>query len=99
MTAPEPRAPQHTDQQHPERRAPESRGPEPQPDERLPDELRTPEPPLLTLHAAVVLVAAVLIGFTAGGLSHLGGLPGALAVLAGLGAGGGAVPVLRGLIR
>lgn len=58
-----------------------------------------PDPPLLTLHAAVVLVAAVLVGFTAGGLSRLGGVPGALAVLAGLGAAGGAVPVLRSLIR
>lgn len=57
------------------------------------------DPPLLTLHAAVVLVLAVLAGFTVGGLSHLGGVSGPLSVLAGLGAGGGAVPVLHGLIR
>ncbi|CAM5345719.1 hypothetical protein SAVIM338S_01130 [Streptomyces avidinii] len=84
MTTPEARAPQ----------PPEPQPPEPRPLERRAPEQRPVEPPLLTLHAAVVLV-----GFTAGGLSHLGGVPGALAVLAGLGAGGGAVPVLRGLIR
>ncbi|MET9853800.1 hypothetical protein ABZY57_12715 [Streptomyces sp. NPDC006450] len=58
-----------------------------------------PDPPLLTLHAAVVLMVAALAGVTVGGLSHLGGVPGALSVLAGLGAGGGAVPVIHGLIR
>lgn len=52
-------------------------------------ERRQPDPPLLTLHAAVVLIVAVLAGFTVGGLSHLGGVPGALSVLAGLGAGAG----------
>ncbi|MCX5379856.1 hypothetical protein [Streptomyces sp. NBC_00091] len=57
------------------------------------------DPPLLTLHAAVVLLGALLTGFVAGGLSYLGGVPVPLAVLAGLGAAGGAVPVLRTLIR
>ncbi|MEU5807800.1 MULTISPECIES: hypothetical protein [unclassified Streptomyces] len=55
--------------------------------------------PLLTLHAAVVFLAALIIGLVVGGLSHLGGVPAALAVLAGLGAAGAAVPVLHGLIR
>ncbi|MFD7028712.1 hypothetical protein ACFWAR_11835 [Streptomyces sp. NPDC059917] len=55
--------------------------------------------PFLTLHTAFVLVTAVLIGCAAGVLTHLGGTHPALSVLAGLTAGGGAVPVLRGLIR
>ncbi|MEJ8645595.1 hypothetical protein WKI68_39040 [Streptomyces sp. MS1.HAVA.3] len=59
---------------------------------------QNPEP-FLTLHTAFVLVTAVLIGCVAGVLSHLGGTHPALAVLAGLAAAGGAVPVLRGLIR
>ncbi|MEU9302482.1 hypothetical protein [Streptomyces sp. NPDC048269] len=57
------------------------------------------DPPFLTLHTTVVLVAAVLIGLVAGGLSFLGGTPPALAVPAGLTATGGAVPVLRRLVR
>lgn len=57
------------------------------------------DPPLLTLHAAVVLVTATLIGLVAGGLTFLGGTHPALSVLAGLAAVGGAVPGLRGLIR
>lgn len=81
--------------------------PESSPSQRLgperaepqPHEPPSPESPFLTLHAAVVLVVAVLVGFTAGGLSHLGGVPTALSVLAGLGAAGASVPVLRGLIR
>ncbi|MFD7630801.1 hypothetical protein ACFV7Q_33070 [Streptomyces sp. NPDC059851] len=55
--------------------------------------------PFLSLHAAVVLLAALLIGLVVGGLSRLGGVPTPLAVLAGLGAAGAAVPVLHGLIR
>ncbi|MFD7783713.1 hypothetical protein ACFV4Q_11550 [Streptomyces nojiriensis] len=55
--------------------------------------------PFVTLHAAVVLIAATLIGLTAGGLTYLGGTGAALSVLAGLAAAGAAVPVLRGLIR
>ncbi|MFD0265658.1 hypothetical protein ACFVGY_03555 [Streptomyces sp. NPDC127106] len=55
--------------------------------------------PLLSLHAAFVLLTALVMGCVVGGLSHLGGVPTALAVLAGLGAAGGAVPVLHGLIR
>ncbi|MEU3725151.1 hypothetical protein [Streptomyces sp. NPDC031705] len=57
------------------------------------------DPPLLTLHAAVVLLGALFAGFVAAGLGYLGGVPPALAVLAGLTAAGGAVPVLRSLIR
>ncbi|MEU7601807.1 hypothetical protein AB0B78_09310 [Streptomyces sp. NPDC040724] len=71
----------------------------PQPPESRRPEPPSAEPPLLTLHAAVVLLGALLVGLVAGGLSHLGGVPPALAVLAGLGAAGGAVPVLRTLIR
>ncbi|WP_327417922.1 hypothetical protein [Streptomyces sp. NBC_01233] len=55
--------------------------------------------PFLSLHTAVVLLAAILIGVTAGGLTFLGGSGAALGVLAGLTAAGGAVPVLRTLIR
>ncbi|MFE6833819.1 hypothetical protein ACFVFI_03105 [Streptomyces sp. NPDC057705] len=55
--------------------------------------------PFLSLHTAVVLLAAVLTGLTAGGLTYLGGSGAALGVLAGLTAAGGAVPVLRTLIR
>ncbi|WP_329388666.1 hypothetical protein OG625_34070 [Streptomyces sp. NBC_01351] len=55
--------------------------------------------PFVTLHTAVVLLGALFAGFVAGGLSHLGGAPPAPAVLAGLAAAGGAVPVLRTLIR
>ncbi|MFE9258942.1 hypothetical protein [Streptomyces sp. NPDC006879] len=58
-----------------------------------------PNEAFLPLHTAVVLIGALLIGFTVGGLSRMGGIPVALSVLAGLGAAGGAVPVLRGLIR
>lgn len=57
------------------------------------------EPPFLTLHTAVVLLGALLAGLFTGALSHLGGVPAPLAVLAALGASGGAVPVLRALIR
>ncbi|WP_327282095.1 MULTISPECIES: hypothetical protein [unclassified Streptomyces] len=55
--------------------------------------------PFLSLHTAVVLVIALLIGCGVGALSFMGGVPVALSVLAGLTAAGGAVPVLRGLIR
>ncbi|MEU6760272.1 hypothetical protein [Streptomyces sp. NPDC046685] len=56
------------------------------------------EPPFLTVHSAVVLVAALLAGLVVGALSYLGGIPPALCVLAGLSGTGGAVPVLRTLI-
>ncbi|WP_405828617.1 MULTISPECIES: hypothetical protein [unclassified Streptomyces] len=55
--------------------------------------------PFVSLHTAVVLLAALLIGLTAGGLTFLGGSGAALSVLAGLAAAGASVPVLRGLIR
>lgn len=57
------------------------------------------DPAFLPLHTTVVLLAALPIGLVVGELSHLGGVHPALAVLAGLTAAGGAVPVLRGLIR
>ncbi|MEU6864131.1 hypothetical protein ABZ924_12775 [Streptomyces sp. NPDC046876] len=57
------------------------------------------EQPFLSLHTAVVLIGALITGLVVGGLSRAGGVHPALAVLAGLTAGGGAVPVLRGLIR
>ncbi|MDX3539847.1 hypothetical protein PV721_37130 [Streptomyces sp. MB09-01] len=59
----------------------------------------TDREPFVSLHTAVVLLAAILIGLTAGGLTFLGGSGAALGVLAGLAAAGGAVPVLRTLIR
>ncbi|MEV7616247.1 hypothetical protein [Streptomyces sp. NPDC089799] len=55
--------------------------------------------PFLSLHTAVVLICAVLVGGVAGGLTFLGGTGVALSVLAGLTASGVSVPVLRGLIR
>lgn len=58
-----------------------------------------PEPSFLSLHAAVVLLGALFAGVVTGSLSYLGGTHPALSVLAGLTAAGGAVPVLRGLIR
>ncbi|MFK0049344.1 hypothetical protein ACIQU4_35675 [Streptomyces sp. NPDC090741] len=59
---------------------------------------RETQQPFLSLHTAVVLVIALLIGGVVGGPSFLGGVPVALSALAGLTATGGAVPVLRGLI-
>ncbi|MFF2193086.1 hypothetical protein [Streptomyces sp. NPDC058157] len=58
-----------------------------------------PEPAFLSLHTAVVLLGALFAGFVAGELSYLGGVSVPLAVLAGLGAAGSAVPGLRELIR
>ncbi|MEV8531669.1 hypothetical protein [Streptomyces sp. NPDC051211] len=63
-----------------------------------PQNLTDPEP-FLSLHTAVVLLGAILIGLTAGGLTFLGGTGTALSVLAGLSAAGVSVPVLSGLIR
>ncbi|MFF3691452.1 hypothetical protein [Streptomyces sp. NPDC002187] len=57
-----------------------------------------PEPPFLSLHTTVVLLAALVTGLVAGGLTALTGAPVAGAVLAGLTAAGSAVPVLRSLI-
>ncbi|MEU5764589.1 hypothetical protein ABZ782_01535 [Streptomyces asoensis] len=53
----------------------------------------------MTLHTAVVLLTAVIIGLVVGGLSYLSGTPLAGAVLAGLLSTGGSVPVLHHLIR
>jgi hypothetical protein len=54
--------------------------------------------PLLSPHAALVLLAATCIGLVTGGLTFLAGPPAAGAVLAGLTGFGGAVPVLHQLI-
>ncbi|WP_344283789.1 hypothetical protein [Streptomyces hebeiensis] len=54
--------------------------------------------PFLTIHTAVVLLIAVVIGLIAGGLTFLSGGAVAAAVLAGLTAAGFSVPVLRSLI-
>jgi len=56
-------------------------------------------PPFLTVHTAVVLLAALFIGCVGGGLTFLSGSPLAGAVLAGLTGAGASVPVLRSLIR
>ncbi|MFD8290587.1 hypothetical protein [Streptomyces lavendulae] len=59
-----------------------------------------PEPgPFMTLHTALVLLAAAFIGAVVGGLTFLSGGPVAGAVLAGITASGVSVPVLRTLIR
>ncbi|MGW7055577.1 hypothetical protein [Streptomyces sp. NPDC054887] len=54
--------------------------------------------PLVTLHAALILLAAVVIGLVVGGLTFLGGMHAASATVAGLLATGGSIPVLRTLI-
>ncbi|WKX23627.1 hypothetical protein [Streptomyces sp. HUAS CX7] len=54
--------------------------------------------PFLTIHTAVVLLIAVVIGLIVGGLTFLSGGAVAAAVLAGLTAAGFSVPVLRSLI-
>ncbi|WP_445280250.1 hypothetical protein [Streptomyces sp. DSM 118148] len=50
--------------------------------------------PFLTIHTAVVLLIAVVIGLVVGGLTFLSGGAVAAAVLAGLTAAGVSVPVL-----
>ncbi|KUF19259.1 MULTISPECIES: hypothetical protein [Streptomyces] len=54
--------------------------------------------PFLTIHTAVVLLIAVVIGLVVGGLTFLSGGAVAAAVLAGLTAAGVSIPVLRSLI-
>ncbi|MFE6200946.1 hypothetical protein [Streptomyces sp. NPDC057838] len=54
--------------------------------------------PFLTIHTAVVLLIAVVIGLVVGGLTFLSGGAVAAAVLAGLTAAGISIPVLRSLI-
>lgn len=62
----------------------------------------SPEPsppgPFMTLHTALILQTALVIGLVVGGLTFLGGTPAAGAVLVGLLSAGGSVPVLRTLI-
>lgn len=54
--------------------------------------------PFLTLHTALVLLIAVVIGLVVGGLTWLSGSSVAGSVLMGLVSAGGSVPVLRSLI-
>ncbi|UUS35068.1 MULTISPECIES: hypothetical protein [Streptomyces] len=56
------------------------------------------ETPLLSVHAAVVFLAAVIIGLVMGGLMFLHDKSVPAAVAAGLVAAGGSVPVLHKLI-
>ncbi|MGC9479522.1 hypothetical protein ACP4I1_36045 [Streptomyces sp. WG4] len=56
------------------------------------------ETPLLSMHAAVVFLAAVIIGLVMGGLMFLHDKSVPAAVAAGLVAAGGSVPVLHKLI-
>ncbi|MET9088435.1 hypothetical protein ABZX77_42250 [Streptomyces sp. NPDC004237] len=56
------------------------------------------EPPFLSLHTAVVLLTALVLGLVVGGLTALTDVPLAGAVLSGLTAAGSTVPVLRSLI-
>ncbi|BDM74308.1 hypothetical protein HEK616_77950 (plasmid) [Streptomyces nigrescens] len=58
-----------------------------------------PEPPFLSVHTTVVLLAAVVIGIVVGCLTALAGTPVAAAVVAGMAAAGAGIPVLRSLIR
>jgi hypothetical protein len=58
-----------------------------------------PEPPFISMHTAVVLLTAIVIGLVVGGLTFLSEFSAPDAALAGLGAGGLSVPVLRSLIR
>ncbi|MFB7999828.1 MULTISPECIES: hypothetical protein [unclassified Streptomyces] len=62
----------------------------------------TPSPdasrPLLTAHAAIVMLAAALVGAVAGVLTGYSTGNAAGAVLAGLGAAGLSVPILHNLI-
>ncbi|MEU7560232.1 hypothetical protein [Streptomyces eurythermus] len=57
-----------------------------------------PEPPLLSVHAAVVFLAAFLIGLVMGGLMFLHDKSVPAAVATGLVTAGGSVPVLHKLI-
>ncbi|MFE1443580.1 hypothetical protein [Streptomyces sp. NPDC058739] len=70
----------------------------PPPEAPTPPNRSAPEQPLLSLHTAVVLLAAVVIGLLAGALTALAGAPAAGAVLAGLAGAGSSVPALRSLI-
>ncbi|GAA1413980.1 hypothetical protein GCM10009639_67570 [Kitasatospora putterlickiae] len=54
--------------------------------------------PLMSMHTALVLLAAAFIGLVAGALTFLGGGPVAAAVLAGLTGAGASVSVLHKLI-
>jgi hypothetical protein len=56
------------------------------------------EPPFISLHTTVVLLAAFIIGLVIGGVTVLSGAPAATAVLAGLLGAGSSIPVLRVLI-
>ncbi|MEU1629213.1 hypothetical protein ABZ746_28640 [Streptomyces sp. NPDC020096] len=58
----------------------------------------TPESPFVSLHTAVVLLAALVLGLVVGGLTVVAGTSIAGAVLAGLAAAGSSVPALRSLI-
>ncbi|MFC8006777.1 hypothetical protein ACFUC0_24345 [Bacillus subtilis] len=68
----------------------------------MPEPSLTPRPdasrPLLTVHAAIVLLMAVLVGTVAGVLTGHSTGNTAGAILAGLGAAGLSVPVLHNLI-
>lgn len=70
------------------------------PDPPHPDRPDQPDQrgPMVTLHTAIVLLAAGFIGLVVGCLTFLSGTPAAGAVLAGLLSAGGSVPVLRPLI-
>ncbi|MFD7554626.1 MULTISPECIES: hypothetical protein [unclassified Streptomyces] len=55
--------------------------------------------PFLSLHTAVILLTAVMIGIVLGALTLLSGAPAPGAIAAGLTSAGGSVPALRSLIR
>ncbi|KRD23370.1 MULTISPECIES: hypothetical protein [unclassified Streptomyces] len=55
--------------------------------------------PFLSLHSAVVLLIAFIIGIVLGVLTLLTGVPAAAAVAAGITSAGGSIPALHKLIR
>ncbi|MEU5398136.1 hypothetical protein ABZ348_02375 [Streptomyces sp. NPDC005963] len=54
--------------------------------------------PFLTMHTALILLTALVIGLIVGGLTFLGGTPAPGAILAGLLSAGISVPALHRLI-
>ncbi|MFJ4120083.1 hypothetical protein ACIP3U_01980 [[Kitasatospora] papulosa] len=58
-----------------------------------------PTQPFLSLHTAVVLLTALVIGLVMGSLTAFTGVSAAAAVIAGLTSAGASVPALRTLIR
>lgn len=65
----------------------------------IPPRTSPPPSPFVTMHTALVLLTAFIMGLVVGGLTFLDNGRVADAILAGLFTAGGSVPVLRTLIR